>query len=147
MTWSAPSDRTSSTLRVLVTPVTCASSALAIWTANVPIPPDAPLMRTRWPARTWPWSRTAWSATRPTIGTDARRLHLRVRAHEDEPPVRRDDRYDRDGGADARAVPGRRLSEHGRVHHRARDEAGLRLRGRVRVRPGRHPRCARARTG
>src|ERR671919_540845 len=38
MTWSAPSERTSSTFLVLQTPVTSAPSALAIWTANVPTP-------------------------------------------------------------------------------------------------------------
>src|SRR5712691_2459280 len=47
MTWSAPSDRTSSTLRVPHTPVTSAPSNLAIWTAMVPTPPEAPLIRTR----------------------------------------------------------------------------------------------------
>ena len=35
--------------RVLHTPVTSAPNALAIWTANVPTPPDAPLMSTFWP--------------------------------------------------------------------------------------------------
>ena len=62
MTWSAPIERTSSTFRVLVTPVTSAPKALAICTANVPTPPDAPLMRTFWPGWTWPWSRSSWSA-------------------------------------------------------------------------------------
>ena len=46
MTWSAPIERTRSTFLVLHTPVTSAPSALAICTANVPTPPDAPLIRT-----------------------------------------------------------------------------------------------------
>ena len=56
---------------MLATAVTSAPSALAIWTANVPMPPEAPLTRTVWPARTLPWSRMAWRATRPAIGTVA----------------------------------------------------------------------------
>ena len=40
--------------RVLHTPVTSAPNAFAICTANVPIPPEAPLMSTAWPASTWP---------------------------------------------------------------------------------------------
>src|SRR6266511_2730038 len=43
MTASAPIDRTRSAFLVLHTPVTWAPSALAIWTANVPTPPDAPV--------------------------------------------------------------------------------------------------------
>ena len=42
--WSAPSVRTRSTFFVLHTPVTFAPSDLAICTANVPTPPDAPLI-------------------------------------------------------------------------------------------------------
>ena len=49
MTWSAPSERTRSTLLVLHTPVTSAPSALAICTANVPTPPDAPMISTLLP--------------------------------------------------------------------------------------------------
>ena len=37
-------------------------SALAICTANVPTPPDAPLIRTFWPGWTLPSSRRSWSA-------------------------------------------------------------------------------------
>src|ERR687897_1406427 len=70
MTWSAPSARTSSTLRVLPTPVTSAPSALAICTANVPTPPDAPLISTRVPGPTLPTSRMAISAVTPDM-TDA----------------------------------------------------------------------------
>src|SRR5680860_394921 len=57
MTWSAPSERTSSTLRALHTPVTSAPRVLAICTANVPTPPDAPLINTAWPGCTSPTSR------------------------------------------------------------------------------------------
>ena len=39
--------RDDSRVPVLVTPVTSAPSALAIWTAKVPTPPPAPLMSTR----------------------------------------------------------------------------------------------------
>lgn len=58
-------DRTRSTFRVLHTPVTSAPNALASCTAKLPIPPDAPLTRTRWPGldlhrRRW-LSRVAWS--------------------------------------------------------------------------------------
>ncbi len=51
-----------SMFRVLHTPVTSAPNALAIWTANVPTPPDAPLMSTFWPGCTLPWSRSSWRA-------------------------------------------------------------------------------------
>ena len=70
MTWSAPSERTRSTLAVLQTPVTSAPEALAIWTAKVPTPPDAPMIRTCWPGCTFAL-RTAWSAVDPEIGTAA----------------------------------------------------------------------------
>jgi hypothetical protein len=43
-----------STFLVLHTPVTSAPSALAICTAKVPMPPEAPLIRTLCPARTPP---------------------------------------------------------------------------------------------
>ena len=52
------------------TPVTSAPSALAIWTAMVPTPPEAPLTRTRVPALTRATSRTATRAASPHI-TDA----------------------------------------------------------------------------
>ena len=52
MTASAPIDWTRPVFLVLHTPVTCAPSALAIWTANEPTPPDAPLIRTRCPGWT-----------------------------------------------------------------------------------------------
>ncbi len=46
MTWSAPSDRTKSTFSVRQTPVTSAPIHFAIWTANGPMLPDAPPIRT-----------------------------------------------------------------------------------------------------
>ena len=52
------------------TPVTSAPSTLAIWTAMVPTPPEAPLIRTRVPAPTCATSRMATSAASPVI-TDA----------------------------------------------------------------------------
>ena len=63
------------------------------------------------------------------------RLRLRLCPDQDEPPVRgwrgsRRGRHDH-----ARAVPGRRLSEPRRLHHRARDAAGLLVRRRVRIWP------------
>src|SRR6266699_2599101 len=67
MTWSAPSDRTSSTWPAPHTPVTSAPSALAIWTAMVPTPPEAPLIRTRVPAPTCATSRMATRAASPVM--------------------------------------------------------------------------------
>src|SRR5947199_376883 len=49
----------------LQTAVTCAPNARAIWTANVPTPPDAPLIKTRCPCLIRPWSRSACSAVLP----------------------------------------------------------------------------------
>src|SRR2546422_163696 len=57
MTCFAPMDRTISTFLVLHTPVTSAPNDLAICTANVPTPPDAPLIRTFCPDRICPLSR------------------------------------------------------------------------------------------
>ena len=54
MTWSAPSDRTVSRFLVLQTPVTFAPNDFAICTANVPTPPDAPLINTLCPGFTRP---------------------------------------------------------------------------------------------
>jgi hypothetical protein len=45
MTLSAPSARTISTFLVLQTPVTSAPNDFAICTANVPTPPDAPIIK------------------------------------------------------------------------------------------------------
>lgn len=43
----------------------------AIWTVNVPTPPDAPTIRTLWPALIRPWSRMAWRAVDAASGTAA----------------------------------------------------------------------------
>ena len=63
--------RTRSVLAVLHTPVTSAPKALAICTANVPAPPDAPMIRTFCPACTCAWSRTACKAVSAETGTAA----------------------------------------------------------------------------
>ena len=56
---------------MLHTPVTSAPEALAICTANVPTPPDAPMIRTFCPACTCAWSRTACRAVSAETGTAA----------------------------------------------------------------------------
>src|SRR6266852_5265993 len=71
MTWSAPIDRAVSTFLVLHTAVTSAPNALAICTANVPTPPDAPSTRTLWPGWIRPLSRRPCSAVLAAIGTAA----------------------------------------------------------------------------
>src|SRR6266498_4978134 len=71
MTASAPIDRTRSVFLVLHTPVTWAPSALAIWTANVPTPPDAPLIRTFCPGCTCAASRNAFRAAHAAVGMAA----------------------------------------------------------------------------
>ena len=71
MTWSAPIERTRSTFAVLHTPVTSAPKALASCTANVPTPPDAPMIRTFCPGWTWPVSRSACRAVGAEMGTAA----------------------------------------------------------------------------
>src|SRR6266536_2247797 len=71
MTSSAPIDRTRSTFRVLQTPVTSVPNARAICTANVPTPPEAPLMRTFCPGWIRPWSRRPSRAVLAAIGTAA----------------------------------------------------------------------------
>src|SRR5712691_136702 len=68
MTVPAPISRTRSTFLVLQTAVTSAPNDLAIWTANVPTPPEAPLTRTRCPLWTRPWSRSACSAVLAATG-------------------------------------------------------------------------------
>src|SRR6266702_3615522 len=60
-----------SIFRVLQTPVTSAPIDLAICTANVPTPPDAPLIKTFCPGWTFPLSRTPCNAVSPAIGTEA----------------------------------------------------------------------------
>src|SRR6266851_2880834 len=71
MTWSAPIDRAVSTFLVLHTAVTSAPNDLAIWTANVPTPPDAPSTRTLWPGWMRPLSRRPSRAVIAAIGTAA----------------------------------------------------------------------------
>ena len=71
MTRSAPSERARSTFRVLHTAVTSAPNAFAIWTANVPTPPEAPLISTFCPAWSSPLSRSPWRAVIAAIGTAA----------------------------------------------------------------------------
>src|SRR5215211_6114064 len=78
MTWSAPIERTISTLLVLHTPVTWAPNALANWTAKLPTPPEAPMTTTCWPGWTPPVSRSAWRAANPEIGTAAACSKLRL---------------------------------------------------------------------
>src|SRR6266850_4295165 len=71
MTWSAPIDRAVSTFLVLHTAVTSAPNDLAIWTANVPTPPDAPSTRTLWPRWIRPLSRRPRRAVIAATGTAA----------------------------------------------------------------------------
>src|ERR1022692_3586535 len=78
MTWSAPKDRTVSILAVRHTPVTSAPDALAICTAKVPTPPDAPMTSTRFPACTCPRSRTACRAVNAETGTAAACVKVRL---------------------------------------------------------------------
>lgn len=56
---------------VLQMPVTFAPDALAIWTANDPTPPAAPITSTCCPGCTLPTSRTACSAVTPETGATA----------------------------------------------------------------------------
>src|SRR2546421_10151056 len=60
-----------SRFRVLHTPVTSAPNDFAIWTAKVPTPPDAPLIKTFCPGWTFPLSRTACNAVMPAMSTEA----------------------------------------------------------------------------
>ena len=64
-------ERTRSVLAVLHTPVTSAPKALAIWTAKVPTPPEAPMISTFCPGSTRAWSRTACRAVSAETGTAA----------------------------------------------------------------------------
>ena len=64
---------------MLQTPVTSAPIDFAICTANVPIPPDAPLIRTVWPGWTLPWSRSAWQRDQsPATATAAACSNVRL---------------------------------------------------------------------
>ena len=78
MTTSAPSERTISTFCVEHTPVTCAPIDLASCTANVPTPLEAPLISTRWPARTGLPKRSACRAVMPEVGRQAASSQLTV---------------------------------------------------------------------
>src|SRR6267142_6037525 len=62
---------TISTFLLLHTPVTSAPHDLAICTANVPMPPAAPLIRTRFPGWIRPALRRPCSAVSPASGTAA----------------------------------------------------------------------------
>ena len=65
-------------LRAADTPVTSAPNALAICTANVPTPPDAPLIRTFWPGRTLPSSRRSCRAVVADTPTAAACSNVRL---------------------------------------------------------------------
>src|SRR4030095_1091618 len=71
MTRSAPIDRTRSTFLPLHTPETPAPHDLHLGQANVHTPPDAPLIKTFSPGRTFPLSRRACNAVIAAMGTDA----------------------------------------------------------------------------
>src|SRR4028118_1518028 len=58
-------DRTTSTFAAPHTPVTRPPNALAICTAKVPTPPDAPTMSTSCPGSIRPWSRSPCKAGKP----------------------------------------------------------------------------------
>jgi hypothetical protein len=58
-------------LRVLHAPVTSAPRWRAIWTAQLPTPPEAPMTRTRCPGFTAPKSRMNMSAELPPKGMAA----------------------------------------------------------------------------
>src|SRR3954454_15109749 len=73
----APSEPTRSSLVVLHTRVTVAPSVLAICTAAVPTPPEAPITRTCWPALWRPRSRSACRAVMADTGMAAACSKLR----------------------------------------------------------------------
>ena len=103
MTRSAPSDRASSTCRVLQTAVTSASKCRASWTPAVPIAPDAPKTRIRWPFRRSPWRRHH-SALRAAVGDRGGSLEgHRVGHRRDGRGLRHTDEL----GVGAEAEPGR----------------------------------------
>src|SRR6516225_2642999 len=64
-------DRTISKFFVLHTPVTSAPNDLAIWTAKVPTPPVAPLIKTFCPEPILPLSRRPCNAVNAAMGADA----------------------------------------------------------------------------
>src|SRR6266851_10176330 len=71
MTWSAPLERTMSTFAVLQTPFTSAPKDLAICTAYIPRPPEAPTIRTFCCGWIPPALRKAWRAVEAEVGTAA----------------------------------------------------------------------------
>ncbi len=78
MTCPAPSERTSSTLPVLQTPVTSAPIDTATCTANEPTPPLAPLTSTRCPDFTAPTSRIPRRAVVAAMGSAAACSNVRL---------------------------------------------------------------------
>ena len=77
-------ERTSSTLRVLQTPVTTAPKCFANCTAKVPTPPAAPLMRTVWPGWMRALSRSPWRAVAAATGSRGGLLEADVVRLDDE---------------------------------------------------------------
>ncbi len=71
MMLSAPADRTRAALAGLQTPVTVAPRAFASCTANIPMPPPAPVIITRWRPCTFALFRTACSAVSADTGSVA----------------------------------------------------------------------------
>src|SRR5580698_7768809 len=71
MTRCAPRGRIRPTFLALHTPVTSAPRTRAICTANVPTPPDAPLMSTFCPGCSCPLSRRPCRAVRAATGAEA----------------------------------------------------------------------------
>ncbi len=71
---SAPIDRAVSTFLVLHTAVTPAPNDLAVWTANVPTPPDAPSTRTLWPGWTRPFAAITLLVWKKGVRFDAEHL-------------------------------------------------------------------------
>src|SRR5882757_8489219 len=79
-------EATISTFLVLQTPVTSAPNDLAICTANVPTPPDAPLIRIFCPASTCPVSRRPCNET-SAVGIDAACSKVTLRGFETIAPA------------------------------------------------------------
>src|SRR3954454_3719896 len=126
MTWSAPSERTRSTLLVLHTPVTSAPSALAICTANVPTPPEAPTISTLCPGCTRPRSRRPCRAVTAEMEAAVACSKVRVNGGEGAGARRLEGEVGRLGGQLIRGY-GRVFGERGvarAVHRVARREAG-----------------------
>src|SRR4029450_12616990 len=82
-----PSEPASSRFPVLVTAVTSAPKALASWTAKLPTPPLAPLIRTVWPGWSSPWWRRPWGAVVAAIGTAAASSNDRLAGLDETKPT------------------------------------------------------------